>query len=104
MSQYSQLSERDVNLELSGLIGWVKIESEGIAKLQKVFSYKDYQQVVQTAQRIADLADEHNHHPLLMIEWGKLTVQWWTHTANGLSQTDFTLAHATDELLLTQRK
>jgi 4a-hydroxytetrahydrobiopterin dehydratase len=104
MSQYSQLSESDVSLELSRLIGWVKIEFEGIARLQKVFSYKNYQQAVQTAQRIADLADEHNHHPLLIVEWGKLTVQWWTHSANGLSQTDFNLAHATDELLLTANR
>ncbi|MCE2028743.1 4a-hydroxytetrahydrobiopterin dehydratase [Sessilibacter corallicola] len=99
MSQYSQMNERDIDQELSRLIGWIKIESEGIAKLEKVFSYRDYQQAVQSAQRVADLADEHNHHPLLIIEWGKLTVQWWTHTANGLSETDFNLARATDDLL-----
>ncbi|GAA6167569.1 4a-hydroxytetrahydrobiopterin dehydratase [Sessilibacter corallicola] len=99
MSQYSQMNERDIDQELSRLIGWIKIESEGIAKLEKVFSYRDYQQAVQSAQRVADLADEHNHHPLLIIEWGKLTVQWWTHSANGLSETDFNLARATDDLL-----
>lgn len=99
MSQYSQMNERDIDQELSRLIGWIKIESEGIAKLEKVFSYRDYQQAVQSAQRVADLADEHNHHPLLIIEWGKLTVQWWTHTASGLSETDFNLARATDDLL-----
>ncbi len=103
MSQYSQMNERDIDQELSRLIGWIKIESEGIAKLEKVFSYRDYQQAVQSAQRVADLADEHNHHPLLIIEWGKLTVQWWTHSANGLSETDFNLARATDDLLFVSQ-
>ena len=103
MSEYSQISESEINQELSRMIGWVKIEAEGIIKLQKVFSYKNYQQAVQTAQQIADLADAHNHHPLLIVEWGKLTVQWWTHTSKGVSQADFKLARATDELLLAQK-
>jgi 4a-hydroxytetrahydrobiopterin dehydratase len=42
------------------------------------------------------LAGRENHHPSLLIEWGKATVNWWTHKANGLHPNDFIMAAKTD--------
>ena len=47
-------------------------------------------------KQIGLLAERENHHPSLLIEWGKLTVSWWTQKANGLHPNDFIMAAKTD--------
>jgi 4a-hydroxytetrahydrobiopterin dehydratase len=39
-----------------------------------------------------------DHHPLIITEWGRVTVQWWTHKIHGLHQNDFIMAAKTDVL------
>ena len=38
------------------------------------------------ANKIADLAEKEDHHPEILIEWGKVTVTWWSHKIKGLAQ------------------
>jgi 4a-hydroxytetrahydrobiopterin dehydratase len=33
-----------------------------------------------------------------LIEWGRITVQWWTHKIKGLHHNDFIMAAKTDEI------
>jgi len=49
-------------------------------------------------QKIAVLAEDENHHPSILTEWGKVTVCWWTHKINGLHVNDFIMAAKTDQL------
>ncbi len=44
------------------------------------------------------LAEEEGHHPIILIEWGQVTVTWWTHKIKGLHRNDFIMAAKTDEL------
>ncbi|MBR9857042.1 MAG: 4a-hydroxytetrahydrobiopterin dehydratase, partial [Gammaproteobacteria bacterium] len=39
------------------------------------------------------------HHPTITLEWGKVTVTWWTHAIHGLHRNDFIMAARTDLLL-----
>ena len=41
---------------------------------------------------VAKLADEADHHPRIVIEWGKVTIDWWTHAIGGLHRNDFVMA------------
>ncbi len=36
--------------------------------------------------------------PALVVEWGRLTVRWWTHSIAGLGPDDFAMAERTDRL------
>jgi len=47
---------------------------------------------------LGELAEEQGHHPALLVEYGKLTVRWWTHDIGGLHINDFIMAARTDEL------
>lgn len=47
-------------------------------------------------QKIAVLAEDENHHPAILTEWGKVTVLWWSHKINGLHVNDFIMAAKTD--------
>jgi 4a-hydroxytetrahydrobiopterin dehydratase len=46
--------------------------------------------------QIASLAETEDHHPLIITEWGRVTVHWWTHKIKGLHRNDFIMAAKTD--------
>ena len=50
------------------------------------------------ANKIAELSERVSHHPDLHIGWGRLKIEIWTHSINGLSIADFILAAKIDEL------
>ena len=50
------------------------------------------------ANAIGGAAEEQGHHPALLVEWGKVTVSWWTHAIGGLHRNDFIMAARTDAL------
>jgi len=69
--------------------GW-SFTDEG--HLHKIFRFKDFAEPMSFANRIAKIAEKENHHPDLHVSWGKVMVELWTHSINGLSEADFVLA------------
>ena len=78
---------------------WQTIEVDGIKRLQRVFKLKNFIEAVAFTNKIAMVAEKEDHHPLIITEWGKVTVQWWTHKIKGLHKNDFIMAAKTDELV-----
>ena len=54
------------------------------------------------ANKIADLAEEANHHPDILISWGKCKVNWWTFDYKRLHENDFIMAARTEMLFQSQ--
>lgn len=79
---------------------WKVIEVEGIKRLRRVFKFKNFVKALAFTNQVGELAEELNHHPALLTEWGKVTVTWWTHAIKGLHQNDFVAAAKTDDLLI----
>jgi 4a-hydroxytetrahydrobiopterin dehydratase len=77
---------------------WRVREVDGMKRLEKIFKFKNFMQALEFTNKIAEIAEEENHHPLIMTEWGKVTLQWWTHKIGGLHKNDFVMAAKTDEL------
>lgn len=67
-------------------------------KMKRDFSFVNFKQTMDVANKIADLAEAEGHHPDLYISYGKLGVELWTHAINGLSENDFILAAKIDKL------
>ena len=67
-------------------------------RLHKVFKFPDFKQALHFVNRIGAAAEEQNHHPDLLLTWGKVEVTSYTHTTNGLTEKDYTLAAAIDQL------
>ena len=44
------------------------------------------------AEKVARIAEEENHHPDLLVRWGELKVEIWTHKIGALTENDFILA------------
>ncbi len=81
---------------------WQVVAQDGIPRLERVIRFKDFQSALEFTQKVGALAEEEDHHPRLITEWGRVTVQWWTHKIKGLHQNDFIMAAKTD-LLLEQK-
>ena len=77
---------------------WEVVERNGIPLLQRVFRFKNFVEAMAFTNKVAALADIEDHHPLIVTEWGRVTVQWWTHVIKGLHRNDFIMAAKTDEL------
>ncbi len=94
------LDEKEAGQLLSQLDGWKIINKENELRLEKTFSFKDFQQALNFTDRVGRLANEEDHHPALLTEWGKVTVDWWTHKIKGLHRNDFIMAAKTDDTSL----
>ena len=79
---------------------WQVKEVDGEKRLERVFKFKDFAEAIAFTDRVGAAAEEEGHHPLIVTEWGRVTVQWWTHKIGGLHQNDFIMAAKTDQLLV----
>ena len=93
-----KVPQDQIQILLSEINGWVLID-EPINKIQKVFSFKSYKDSVDFSNKVASLADDEDHHPQIVLEWGKVTVIWWSHKIEGLHKNDFICAAKTDKLI-----
>ena len=75
---------------------WRIVEVEGVPRLQRVFSFRDFAQALAFTHTVGALAEAEDHHPAMLTEWGKVTVSWWTHKIGGLHRNDFIMAAKTD--------
>jgi len=77
---------------------WQVIEVDGEKRLQRTLKVKNFIEAMALANKVAVIAEEEGHHPLIVIEWGSVRLQWWTHKIKGLHRNDFIMAAKTNEL------
>ncbi len=73
------------------------IDSQGA--LERTFELPSFREAIAFVGRVADLAEEANHHPDIAISYKKVTLRWTTHSAGGLTDLDYELASRTDALV-----
>jgi 4a-hydroxytetrahydrobiopterin dehydratase len=92
-----KLTENEL-VELSPIVpDWQIISPEGISQLTRTFKFRNFIQALDFTNTVGQIAEEQNHHPMLVTEWGKVTVTWWTHSIGGLHLNDFIMADKTDK-------
>ena len=77
---------------------WQPVTDNSVLKLNKVFNFDNYLDAISFTNKIAQLAEEEDHHPAILLEWGRVEVTWWTHKIGGLHKNDFIAAAKTDLL------
>ncbi len=91
-------SESEVAQWLPQIPDWEISNVEGIDRLTRIFTFKNFARALDFTNKIGILAEEIGHHPAILTEYGKVSISWWTHKIRGLHQTDFILAARTDDL------
>ena len=94
-----KLIGKELSAMIAKLPGWEMHTKKGENRIEKSFTFKDFDQAVAFTNKVAQIANAENHHPAILTEWGKVTVTWWTHKIKGLSTNDFILAAKTDAVL-----
>ena len=89
-----KLSQEEIDAKLAEFPEW----SVSADALQRTFSFDDFVGAMAFVNRVAELAEEHQHHPDIMIRYNKVTLTVSTHDAGGLTEKDFTLARSTDAI------
>ena len=79
--------------ELDRLDGWSGTSKQGISK---TYTFADFAEAIDFVNRVAELAEQANHHPDLAVSWNKVTVTYVTHSANGVTQGDLEQARLLD--------
>jgi 4a-hydroxytetrahydrobiopterin dehydratase len=75
--------------------GWKAVKGH---HLEKEFQFKDFKQALAFTNRVGALAEEQGHHPDIYLAWGKVRVTTWTHSIDGLTESDFVLAAKIERL------
>jgi 4a-hydroxytetrahydrobiopterin dehydratase len=78
---------------------WEMVEQDGIKVLKRTFKFKNFKEALDFTGKVGEIAEQENHHPSILTEWGKATVTWVTHKIKGLHENDFAMAAKTDALL-----
>ena len=92
-----RLTGREISQLKEKISGWETHTRKGELRLEKSFRFKDFRQALAFTNLVAQLANEEDHHPALLTEWGKVTVTWWSHKIKGLHKNDFIMAAKTEQ-------
>ena len=77
---------------------WNIIEVDGVKRLERTFKLKNFIEAMALTTKVAMIAEKEDHHPLIVTEWGRVKIQWWTHKIKGLHKNDFIMAAKVDNL------
>jgi 4a-hydroxytetrahydrobiopterin dehydratase len=67
--------------------------------LERTIEFPSFPDAIAFVNRVAELAEQANHHPDIAVSYKKVTLRWTTHSAGGITERDHELAARTDELV-----
>ena len=103
-SKTSPLNKIEISKLLEEIPEYELINIDTIQRLSKTYHFKNFKEALAFTNNLADIAEKENHHPQIVLEWGKVKVSWWTHSILGLDTNDFVMAYKTEELLSTLKR
>ena len=87
------LEGKEIQGLLAQLEGWEVVDDH---HLTKIYTFQNFTEALAFVNRVGNIAEEQGHHPDIYLTWGKVRVDIWTHTINGLTESDFIFAAKCD--------
>ena len=88
------LTKETINKHLQSITDWSFIDNA----IEKKWVFKDFKQALGFMVQVGLLAEKKNHHPELFNVYNKITIRLNTHDAKGVTEKDFDMAKAINEL------
>ena len=66
--------------------------------LHKRYDVGDFAAAMAIANRVAEAAEQADHHPDMLVGWGRLELTWVSHSEGGITDRDVAMARRSDEL------
>lgn len=89
-----KLSVDEIAQKMHEITGW-ELKGDSI---NKEWQFKDFSEAMHFINKVAHLAEEHDHHPELFNVYNKVSLKFYTHNAGGLTHRDFDIAAEIDRL------
>jgi 4a-hydroxytetrahydrobiopterin dehydratase len=99
MSSREKLSDEKIAEFVATHPGWARKADA----LCRTFAFADYSSAVAFVVRVSLAAEKRDHHPDVLLGWGRAEVTWSTHDAGGVTAVDTSMAEVTDKLYGSQR-
>ena len=91
----SCLSISDIQYAISDLNGW-EFKNNAI---HKIFTFESYLNGIAFINRLAEIAEENNHHPDMVVGWCKIDVAFTSHDQGGVTTACIDMAKRTELVL-----
>ena len=91
-----RVTEEEIEQLRPVVADWELLDDGGVLKLRRSFRFRNFEQAMEFSMAIGRMAEDEGHHPKLVTEWGRVTIDWWTHKIRGLHRNDFIMAAKTD--------
>lgn len=99
ISSAQKLTSEQSKEYLKELKGWHVVQDDNELKLFKKFELKNFEETMELVNKVASLAQQNGHHPIMLVEFRTLSIWWWTHKIGGLHENDFIMAAKVDEVV-----
>ena len=89
-----KLTDQEIGAALQTVPDWGQ-DGSGIVR---EFEFQNFVEAMSFINKVADLAEAHNHHPELFNVYNRVRLRFSTHDAGGLTKNDFSIAREIDNI------
>jgi len=97
-SKSLKMSKFEISNLLEEVPEYDVFEAGGALRISKLYTFKNFKEALAFTNKLGEIAEEENHHPEIILEWGKVKVSWWTHSIGGLHTNDFVMALKSEKI------
>ncbi len=76
---------------------WELLEEEEF-KIRRKYKFDTFREAVNFINKVADIAEEEDHHPNIFNSYTNVTLTFFTHSIGGLSINDFIMASKVEKI------
>lgn len=95
MSLMDAFSDHEIQELIKTLPEW----SYDQKALVRTTTFPSFLRAIAYVNAVAHLAERHDHHPDISIQYHRVTLRYWTHRAKGVTHLDFTGAIEAEALI-----
>lgn len=95
------LTQSELDDLLLKIPDWSVVDNDGVLQLERTYSFKNFVDAMAFSVAVGDLSEKEGHHPAILLEWGRVRVNWWTHKIKGLHKNDVIMAAKTDQVYVS---
>ncbi len=93
------LGDEAIAAALQKLDGWSAAQGSRGSEVVRTVELASFPAAIAAVDRVAEVAEEMDHHPDIDIRWRTLTFRCSTHSAGGVTERDLRLAQRINEIV-----
>jgi 4a-hydroxytetrahydrobiopterin dehydratase len=66
--------------------------------LEKTFHFDDFTTALEFVNVVGEICEKQDHHAEFTLSWGSVIIKTWSHDVQGITDRDYDLAKAIDEV------